>query len=104
MQHAFFCVCSSVIAQPLPTQQMLPSLASRYLAGNDILALCASVDFPPCMMLRRLLEGLLMVSKQVRRLQEVQVFNSLNNLNTGHRGYPEGSGNSGEGRQGSRAP
>ena len=38
----------------------------RYMSGEDILSICASVDFPPCMMLRRMLESLLLVNKQVR--------------------------------------
>lgn len=37
---------------------------SRYLAGEDLISLCASVDFPPCMMMRRMLEAMDIVSKQ----------------------------------------
>jgi hypothetical protein len=40
-------------------------LLYRYLAGEDILQICASVDFPTCMMMRRLLEHLFKVNKQV---------------------------------------
>mmetsp|Transcript_31129 Transcript_31129/g.69187 ORF Transcript_31129/g.69187 Transcript_31129/m.69187 type:complete len:297 (-) Transcript_31129:238-1128(-) len=37
---------------------------ARYVAGEDILAISASVDFPPCMLVRRMLESMLRVSKQ----------------------------------------
>jgi hypothetical protein len=37
----------------------------RYLKGQDLLALSAELDFPPCMLLRRLLEHLVPGSKQV---------------------------------------
>lgn len=39
----------------------------RYLAGEDLLVLCGEVDFPPCLMVRRMLEGMMGLSKQVRR-------------------------------------
>lgn len=39
--------------------------AHRYLAGEDLLLICADVDFPPCLMMRRMLEVLLGLSKQV---------------------------------------
>lgn len=38
----------------------------RYLDGEDLLMLCAEVDFPPCLMVRRMLEGMMGLSKQVR--------------------------------------
>jgi hypothetical protein len=38
----------------------------RYVAGEDVLGLCAEVDFPPCLMMRRMLELLMRLSKQVR--------------------------------------
>jgi hypothetical protein len=37
----------------------------RYIAGDDVLGLCAEVDFPPCLMMRRMLELLMRLSKQV---------------------------------------
>jgi hypothetical protein len=39
--------------------------AARYLSGDDVLGLCAEVDFPPCLMMRRMLELLMRLSKQV---------------------------------------
>ena len=45
---------------PLPANLLL-----RYLAGEDILTISANVDFPPCMMMRRMLESLLHINKQV---------------------------------------
>ncbi|KAG1671357.1 hypothetical protein FOA52_002967 [Chlamydomonas sp. UWO 241] len=35
-----------------------------YLAGEDVLSICAAVDFPPCMLMRRMLESALKVNKQ----------------------------------------
>jgi hypothetical protein len=49
MAERFHCVCC----------------AARYLAGDDVLGLCAEVDFPPCLMMRRMLELLMRLSKQV---------------------------------------
>ncbi|KAI8470232.1 MAG: hypothetical protein J3K34DRAFT_264611 [Monoraphidium minutum] len=36
----------------------------RYRAGCDVLELCAAADFPPCLMMRRMLEHMLGLSKQ----------------------------------------
>lgn len=44
------------------------SYCARYRAGEDVLALCAAADFPACLMMRRMLEQMLGLSKQVRRL------------------------------------
>lgn len=41
------------------------SYCSRYVHGEDVLGLCAEVDFPPCLMIRRMLELMLRLSKQV---------------------------------------
>jgi hypothetical protein len=38
----------------------------RYLGGEDLLSLCGEVDFPPCLMMRRMLESTLGLSKQVK--------------------------------------
>jgi len=37
----------------------------RYMAGEDLLLLSAAVNFPCCLLLRRMLESLLRVHKQV---------------------------------------
>eukprot|EP00798_Chlamydomonas_sp_ICE-L_P014350 gene14350-20345_t len=37
----------------------------EYLAGEDLLMISAAVDFPPCMLLRRMLESCFSLSKQV---------------------------------------
>uniref|UniRef100_A0A383WBB4 CDAN1-interacting nuclease 1 n=1 Tax=Tetradesmus obliquus TaxID=3088 RepID=A0A383WBB4_TETOB len=42
----------------------MPAYCSRYVTGEDVLALCAEVDFPPCLMMRRMLELLMRLSKQ----------------------------------------
>lgn len=45
----------------------LPGLLARYLAGADVLALAFGADFPPCIVVRRLLEALpLGLGRQVR--------------------------------------
>eukprot|EP00877_Chromochloris_zofingiensis_P001620 jgi/Chrzof1/11459/Cz05g37120.t1 len=36
----------------------------RYKQGDDLLDICGSVDFPPCLMIRRMLEYILKLSKQ----------------------------------------
>lgn len=43
----------------------LLSVPCRYLDGEDLLLLCGEVDFPPCLMMRRMLETLVGLSKQV---------------------------------------
>ncbi|MEW5304854.1 MAG: hypothetical protein WDW36_007435 [Sanguina aurantia] len=39
--------------------------AERYKAGEDLLELSSEVSFPPCMLMRRLLEALIQAPKQV---------------------------------------
>ncbi len=55
---------------PLPAAPRIPGTSSppsrSYLAGEDVLHLAADVDFPPCMLLRRMLERLIDASKQVQ--------------------------------------
>jgi hypothetical protein len=46
----------------------------RYAAGEDILQLSANVDFPPCLLLRRVLEELLQLGKQVATPDPCQAF------------------------------
>jgi hypothetical protein len=36
------------------------------VAGEDLLEIAADVDFPPCLLARRMLEQMLRLSKQVR--------------------------------------
>jgi hypothetical protein len=48
---------------PKPTQRRTTTTHS-YLAGVDVLELCAAADFPPCLLMRRMLELLLRLSKQ----------------------------------------
>ncbi len=45
--------------------QRMVEYCEAYLAGEDILAVAATADFPPCMLLRRMLESMLRVPKQV---------------------------------------
>lgn len=40
---------------------------ARYLGGSDVLDMAAALDLPPCLLMRRLLEALLRLSKQVCR-------------------------------------
>lgn len=56
-------VCCLAAWRPSPSR-----CAARYVTGEDVLALCAEVDFPPCLMMRRMLELLMRLSKQVRAL------------------------------------
>lgn len=56
------CPCRPPTQPPLPPG---PALCPRYLAGTDVLELCAAADFPPVLMLRRMLEHMLGLSKQV---------------------------------------
>lgn len=42
----------------------MATYCSRYRRGTDVLDLCASADFPPCLMMRRMLEHMLGLSKQ----------------------------------------
>lgn len=42
------------------------SLARRYLQGESVLEMSVDACFPPCMLLRRMLEGMLSLPKQVR--------------------------------------
>eukprot|EP00879_Flechtneria_rotunda_P031500 GHRR01034419.1.p2 GENE.GHRR01034419.1~~GHRR01034419.1.p2 ORF type:complete len:145 (+),score=17.46 GHRR01034419.1:766-1200(+) len=46
-------------------KEQMHNYCTRYAFGEDVLELCASVDFPPCMMMRRMLELLLNLGKQV---------------------------------------
>ena len=54
-----------LLQQRVPTPRLLAP-KSRYNEGVDVLDLCAAADFPPCLMLRRMLEHMLGLSKQVR--------------------------------------
>jgi hypothetical protein len=45
---------------------LTPTHLRRYVAGEDILEISADVDFPPCLLARRMLEQMLRLSKQVR--------------------------------------
>lgn len=47
-----------------PPLRASPSL-TRYTQGTDMLELCAASDFPACLMMRRMLEHMLGLSKQV---------------------------------------
>jgi hypothetical protein len=75
-------LCSYICALPVPAAPPAVSVLSaylsavcclsamsvlvlRYLSGEDLLALCGEVDFPPCLMVRRMLEGMMGLSKQV---------------------------------------
>lgn len=53
-----------VIKGNLLIKARLQEFCSRYLSGEDVLSLCASVDFPPCMMMRRMLEAMDILPKQ----------------------------------------
>lgn len=59
------CVCSLRTHSCPRLVAALPAPSTRYLGGEDLLELCAEVDFPPCLMIRRMLEHMLHLSKQV---------------------------------------
>eukprot|EP00775_Hariotina_reticulata_P010604 gene10604-10762_t len=42
----------------------MPVYCSRYVSGEDVLDLSADLNFPPCLLMRRMLELLLKLSKQ----------------------------------------
>lgn len=69
-KHAvsFRCACQYYCGLELPAASL--DCPGRYIAGDDVLALCAEVDFPPCLMMRRMLELLMRLSKQVRPAAE----------------------------------
>jgi hypothetical protein len=55
-----------ILQHPSSTLKVLSRLCPcRYLEGEDLLLLCGEVDFPPCLMMRRMLETLVGLSKQV---------------------------------------
>ncbi|KAL6763291.1 hypothetical protein V8C86DRAFT_2498203 [Haematococcus lacustris] len=45
-------------------RQRISDYCTRYVSGEDVLALSANVDFPPCMLMRRMLEALLQIPRQ----------------------------------------
>ncbi|KAJ9508960.1 hypothetical protein QJQ45_028291, partial [Haematococcus lacustris] len=56
------CASCSLHRTPPPLTGMLGM--GRYVSGEDVLALSANVDFPPCMLMRRMLEALLQIPRQ----------------------------------------
>jgi hypothetical protein len=64
-----YCSCAGACPDLLlPSRVDITNVASaalRYLAGTDLLELCADVEFPPCLMMRRFLEHLLQLPNKV---------------------------------------
>jgi hypothetical protein len=63
------CCCSCLLCPPTPAPTptcATPPFPGRYLSGTDLLELCADVEFPPCLMMRRFLEHLLQLPNKVK--------------------------------------
>lgn len=43
--------------------QSMQAYCRRYVAGEDVLQLAADVDFPPCLLMRRMLEHMLPIAR-----------------------------------------